>query len=107
MQVPNAQHHHAGNLWWQFHEADGLICFVILLLFWGLLLVSVLAATGTLFWIGAQLGGDWPARVHWARQLHGALGNLVWYYLALHAGAAVIYEFFGHRVLRPMVPLDD
>lgn len=167
MQVPNAQHHRAGNLWWQFHEVGGLSCFVILLLFWvwsmargaretrfgdwfpwfssdsraalwhdvgdylrtamrlrlpvpgaatplasavqgiGLLLVSVLAATGTLFWVGAQLGGDWPARVHWARQLHGALGNLVWYYLTLHAGAAVIHVFFGHRVLKPMAPLGD
>ncbi len=40
-------------------QTGALICFVILLLFWGLLLVSVLFATG----------------------------NLVWYYLALHAGA--------------------
>lgn len=73
----------------------------------GLLLVSFMATSGTLIWISLNLGGDWPARLHWIKQLHGALGNVVWYYLAIHAGAAIAHEFFGHRVLKPMSPLED
>ncbi len=167
MQVPNAQHHRLGNVWWKFHEYGGLGSFVILLLFWiwsvrrsasetgfgdwfpwfsvekraalwrdigtyvraarrlhlpapgtttplaamvqglGLLLVSFMATSGTLTWISFNLGGDWPSRLHWIKQLHGELGNVVWYYLALHAGAAIAHECFGHRVLKPMAPLDD
>jgi len=34
MQVPNAQRHRLGNLWWHFHEYGGLISFLILLAFW-------------------------------------------------------------------------
>ena len=70
----------------------------------GLLLVTVLAASGTLFWLGGELGGGWPARFRWVEELHGALGNLVWYYLSVHVGAALIHEFFGHRILKPMSP---
>ena len=72
----------------------------------GLLLVTIMSTSGTLLWIGVNLGGDWPARVHWLKELHGALGNVVWYYLAIHAGAAIVHEFFGHRVLKPMSPLE-
>lgn len=164
MRVPNAQHHRVGNLWWLFHQAGGLGCFIVLLAFWlwsiirsvdetgfgawfpwfsadrraalwrdtvdylraarqlrlpapgattplaamvqglGLLLVTVMSTSGCLIWLGLQLGGDWPVRLHWIKQLHGTLGNVVWYYLAVHAGAAIAHEYFGHRVLKPMVP---
>jgi len=70
----------------------------------GLLLVTVMSASGCLIWLSLQFGGDWPARLHWIKQLHGTLGNVVWYYLAIHAGAAIVHECFGHRVLKPMVP---
>lgn len=71
----------------------------------GLLLVSVMALTGTLWWLGRQLGGAWPTLGHWMIEIHGTLGNLVWYYLALHVGATLLHELFGHRVLRPMSPV--
>lgn len=70
----------------------------------GLLLVTVMSISGCLIWLSLQLGGDWPVRLHWIKQLHGTLGNVVWYYLAIHAGAAVMHEFFGHHVLKPMLP---
>jgi len=71
----------------------------------GLLLVTFMSVSGTLLWIAARLGGDWPSRAHALANLHGTLGNVVWYYLGIHAGAAVAHEFFGHRLLRPMSPL--
>lgn len=72
----------------------------------GLLLVSVLAITGTLWWIGNQLGGTWLAFTRDLIEIHGVLGDMVWYYLALHVGAALLHEFFGHRILRTMSPLE-
>lgn len=72
----------------------------------GLLLVSILAVTGTLWWLGRQLGGAWPARVHDLIEIHGVLGDAVWFYLALHVGAALLHEFFGHRILRTIAPTE-
>lgn len=72
----------------------------------GLLLVSILAATGTFWWIGKEFGGTWRNLAHVLIRIHGALGDVVWYYLALHVGAALLHEFFGHRVLRTIAPME-
>ena len=72
----------------------------------GLLLVSILTATGTFWWISKGLGGTWQSLAHVLIRVHGILGDLVWYYLALHIGAALLHEFFGHRVLRTIAPIE-
>lgn len=71
----------------------------------GLLLISALAVTGSAWWVTHQIFGVTRA-VHWLIKIHAIFGNLVWFYLGLHVGAALLHEFYGHRLLRTMSPLE-
>ena len=70
----------------------------------GLVLVLVMAATGTIgyfFWTkGTAMTG-----LAGSFRVHGTLGNIVWGYLIVHVGAALLHELFGHRILYQMSPM--
>lgn len=68
----------------------------------GLLLITAMAATGTLYWLG-NIAGSQDGLVIWlAINLHGLMANLVWAYLIGHAGMALIHHFTGGQSLRVM-----
>ena len=71
----------------------------------GLLVILVMAASGTLLWGGPA--GWRPS----ARAVHELFANLTWAYLMAHVTLALLHEFAGHRLIRTMfgasVPSDQ
>jgi cytochrome b561 len=62
----------------------------------GLLIVTAMAATGTvLFFSGGVVAHD-------AMALHRLIANLMWAYLIGHAGLATLHHLLGSDILRPM-----
>lgn len=59
----------------------------------GLLLLTAMAATGTVFSIASLLGEQNDAFVRVAFGMHHAMANLVWAYLIGHAGLAVLHHY--------------
>jgi len=58
----------------------------------GLTLVSVMALTGTYWFIMNQFGLGRAVYVHIFLELHALFGNLVWAYLIGHAGIALVHH---------------
>jgi cytochrome b561 len=71
----------------------------------GLVLVLVVAATGTVGYFVWTKGTAMTGLAGVAFWVHGTLANVVWGYLALHVGAAVLHELLGHRILYQMSPM--
>lgn len=63
----------------------------------GLLTVTAMAATGTVYFL---FRGN--ALAHQALSLHGAIANLMWVYLFGHAGIAALHHLLGSDILRRM-----
>lgn len=84
------------QLWLPPHNPDGALGPAVHGL--GLLLVTAMAASGTLYWLQVRLGlhSAEPDGML-AMTVHLALANLVWVYLIAHAGLAVL-----HHLLRSM-----
>ncbi len=70
----------------------------------GLLLALVVAATGTVGYLGWTPGTAMTGTTWLAFEIHGTLANVLWGYLAVHVGAVLLHELFGHRLLRQMAP---
>jgi len=68
----------------------------------GLLLVLALGATGAVMLYGMQESGQMTGLVHLAKEVHEALGGLLWVYLIAHVGMALLHTLLGHGVLRRM-----
>jgi cytochrome b561 len=59
----------------------------------GLLLITYMALSGTMYLIAPQVGYEESTLLHLAMDVHGAFGTLVWAYLIGHAGLAVLHHF--------------
>lgn len=71
----------------------------------GLVIVQVMAGTGTLGWlIWDQAAGMTPFTRN-LFEVHETVANLLWTYLVLHAGVTLLHELMGHRLLHRMRPL--
>lgn len=68
----------------------------------GLLLMTAMAASGTLYYFVTTGDPDGPGLVHLAMLVHTTLANLVWAYLIAHAGVAFIHHFTQHMSLSEM-----
>ena len=68
----------------------------------GLLLITAMAATGTIYWLGGIAGYQDGLAVWLAKEMHGFMANLVWAYLIGHAGMALIHHFTNQQSLRAM-----
>jgi cytochrome b561 len=68
----------------------------------GLLLITAMAATGTLYIIAGFFGYQDSAVMRLAMEAHGAGGSLVWAYLIGHAGLATVHHFKRDMSLRDM-----
>lgn len=68
----------------------------------GLLAALLLAVTGTLILLYAPENARMSGWLHLVKEFHEALGPLMWGYLGLHAGMAILHQMAGHHTLRPM-----
>lgn len=68
----------------------------------GLLLMTAMAGTGSIYFIGVQIGVQGGTVVKLAKELHEIMANLVWVYLIGHAGLAALHHFLGDADMREM-----
>ena len=68
----------------------------------GLLVATGMAVSGTVIFLFAPETGELRGPLHEIEDVHEALGGLMWAYLAVHVGAAVLHEIFGQRILFQM-----
>jgi cytochrome b561 len=71
----------------------------------GLTLALVMAVTGTVGYILWQEGTAMTGFAQALFEVHGTLANVVWGYLIVHVGAALLHEMLGHRMLAQMTPM--
>jgi len=71
----------------------------------GLVLVLAMAATGGAMFFGMnEVTGQMNDTVKAMKEVHEALGNLVWLYLIAHVGMAVLHKIKGHDLLSRISP---
>jgi cytochrome b561 len=70
----------------------------------GLVLALVIAATGTIGYFDWTTGTSMTGLAGAAFEVHGTLANVMWGYLVVHVGAALLHELLGHRMLYQMSP---
>jgi cytochrome b561 len=63
----------------------------------GLLMALVVAVTGTVIFFGMAADGAMTPAIRSVRKVHTTVGPLLWGYLAIHAGAAMLHLALGHR----------
>ncbi|WP_340149423.1 cytochrome b/b6 domain-containing protein [uncultured Sneathiella sp.] len=68
----------------------------------GLLVATGMAASGSVIFFFAPETGELRGALHEVEDIHEAFGVLMWTYLALHVGAALLHEIFGQRILFQM-----
>lgn len=72
----------------------------------GLVLILAMAATGGAMFFGMDENtGQMSGFVHGLKEVHEALGNLVWAYLIGHVGMVVLHKIKGHDLLSRISPL--
>ncbi len=71
----------------------------------GLLLVLVVASLGTTGYFLWTPGTPMSGAAWLILETHGTLANVLWGYLGVHVGAALLHELFGHRLFRQMAPM--
>lgn len=63
----------------------------------GLLVGTLLAASGLVLFLGMASDGAMSATVHAIAEFHSFWGPVMWGYLGLHVGAVAIHLLSGHR----------
>lgn len=63
----------------------------------GLIVGSILAASGAVLVFGIAKNGAMSAPVHALKEFHEFWGPIMWGYLGIHVGATVLHIAFGHR----------
>jgi len=70
--------------------------------FFGLIVFSWLAATGTLMYLFMERGAKAQGFMHAVKEAHEVGTALIWVYLALHVGAVIAHAVTGHQVWQEM-----
>lgn len=63
----------------------------------GLLVASILGATGVVLFFGIAENGAMSGAVRAVKEFHEFWGPAMWTYLCIHAGAATVHLGLGHR----------
>jgi len=63
----------------------------------GLVIASLLAATGGVIWVGMADDGTMSRTLRSVKEVHETLGPLMWGYLGIHVAAAMAHVAIGHR----------
>ena len=69
----------------------------------GLLTATALAATGLVIYLSSD--GFLSVNVDSVKDIHGALGTVMWVDLVGHAGMAALHQWLGHRTVTQMFML--
>ncbi|MBF0184630.1 MAG: cytochrome b/b6 domain-containing protein [Magnetococcales bacterium] len=69
----------------------------------GLLLATLLGISGVLLSLATGDGAAMVGWLHDVKEGHEVLGGLMWAYLLLHAGMAMLHHWAGHDTLRMML----
>lgn len=70
--------------------------------FFGLMVFSWLATTGTLMYLFMERGTKAHGIMHAVKEAHEVGTMLIWVYLALHVGAVIAHSLTGHQVWKEM-----
>jgi cytochrome b len=70
--------------------------------FFGLMVFSWLACTGTLMYLFMERGVKAHGFMHTVKEAHEIGTMLIWVYLALHVGAVIAHSLTGHQVWKEM-----
>lgn len=73
----------------------------------GLLLVLAMGVTGAVMLYGMQESGLMLGMVHDAKEVHEALGALLWFYIFAHVGMTILHMLLGHTMLRRIFCIKD
>jgi cytochrome b561 len=73
----------------------------------GLVLALIMATTGTIGYFAWTEGTEMTGLAGVVFEVHGTLANVMWGYLIVHVGAALLHELFGHRILHQMSPMPN
>lgn len=92
----DAKHHAAALRGFRLPAYDATSPFAAAIHGLGLLLITYMAASGTIFWLAVQAGMGRALTVRLLMDLHGAFANLVWAYLIGHAALALAHHYLGH-----------
>lgn len=68
----------------------------------GLLLMGLMATTGTIYWLAGKLGAGQSPIVGTAMGLHETFSSLVWVYVIGHALLALVHHYTDHLSLTEM-----
>ena len=63
----------------------------------GLLVGSILAVSGAVLFFGIAENGVMSRTIHTVKEFHEFWGPVMWAYLCIHAGAAMLHPGLGHR----------
>ncbi|WP_417781953.1 cytochrome b/b6 domain-containing protein [Terasakiella pusilla] len=66
---------------------------------------TLLALSGTLLLLYADPSQKMTGWLHDVKEIHEALGPLMWGYLAVHAGAGMFHQLAGHNIIQSMFRL--
>ena len=73
----------------------------------GLMLVLAMGVTGAVMLYGMEESGKMLGVVHEAKELHEALGGLLWFYIFAHVGMTALHMLLGHTMLRRIFCIND
>jgi cytochrome b561 len=73
----------------------------------GLLLALALGMTGTVLFAGMNPDGSMGDVVHFFKETHEVLGELLWIYMIGHISMALLHQLMGHRSLQRIFSLKD
>jgi cytochrome b561 len=71
----------------------------------GLVVALIMAATGTIGYVLWTKGTAMTGLAAVVFEVHGTLANVMWGYVIVHVGAALLHELLGHRMLRRISPI--
>ncbi|MES0371432.1 MAG: cytochrome b/b6 domain-containing protein [Mariprofundaceae bacterium] len=73
----------------------------------GLLLALALGISGTVLFVGMNPDGSMDDVVHFFKETHELLGELLWYYVIGHVAMALLHQLMGHRSLQRIFSFKD
>ena len=71
----------------------------------GLLCIAFMAFSGALVWLGMDANGEMPEWTRLILDFHQFTANLVWLFIAGHAGMALLHQLRGDETLARMFSL--
>jgi cytochrome b561 len=69
----------------------------------GIVCIALMAVSGALVWLGMDANGNMTTWAHVLLAIHQLTANLVWLFIAGHAGMAVLHQLRGEETITRML----